>query len=287
MVEPTRLREVNEAEQDGLFTPAVGERLRLARQARGMSLEDVAAKTRVPTRHLQHIEAGNWDALPAVTYSIGFARAYANAVGLEGSRIAAELRAQLGSDQNYSSAPAYYEATDPARVPPRSLAILMAVAAVLLAIAFVVWRSGAVDDSDIDQQQVAGTQSAPAPVTSPAPVAAPAGQPLAGPPAAAGAGPVVLTAITDVWLRVYEADGGPRLFENTLKAGERFEVPSTARRPQILTGRPDAVRVTVGTTQIPPLGTPDRTISDVSLAPADLLARSAPAAPQLMAPAAR
>src|SRR3546814_12372797 len=66
--------------------------------------------------------------------------------------------------------------------------------------------------------------------------------------------------------------------------GERYVVPATAERPQILTGRPNAPRVTVGTTAIPPLGPAARTISDVSLAPADLMARLQPAATPLPAP---
>jgi hypothetical protein len=88
---------------------------------------------------------------------------------------------------------------------------------------------------------------------------------------------VVLTALSDVWLRVYEA-GGSKLYENTLKAGERYEVPATAKSPQILTGRPDAVRVSVGGREIPPLGAANKTIADVSLLPADLLARASGAA---------
>ena len=68
------------------------------------------------------------------------------------------------------------------------------------------------------------------------------------------------------------------MFENILQPGQRFVVPETAQRPMILTGRPDALRVTVGTREIPPLGPPQRTISDVSLLPADLLARGAPPA---------
>jgi hypothetical protein len=42
----------------------------------------------------------------------------------------------------------------------------------------------------------------------------------------------------------------------------------------IRTGRPNALRVTVGNREIPPLGPPERTIGDVSLLPADLIARS-------------
>ena len=68
--------------------------------------------------------------------------------------------------------------------------------------------------------------------------------------------------------------------------GERFEVPATAADPMIWTGRPQAFRVTVGQTAIPPLGTPDQTIRDVSLKPESLLGQAAdpPTAPP---PAAR
>jgi transcriptional regulator with XRE-family HTH domain len=247
-------------------TPAdnpVGDRLKAAREAKGMSLDDVAARTRVPVRHLQHIEKGEWDSLPAPTYSIGFARSYAAVVGLEGSEIGAQLREQLGGGANRAVAPAY-EPADPARVPPRSLALVAAAIAILLAIGYMVWRSGAVDDSDIDPAEVVTAPADPAP----APKAAAAAQPQP----AAQTGPVVLTAIQEVWLQIDDA-GGARLYQGTLKAGERFEVPATAQRPQILTGRPDALRVTVGNTEIPQLGPSEKTISDVSLAAPDLLAR--------------
>src|SRR3546814_8172600 len=76
---------MSEADPERMTTP-IGERLRKAREACDMSLEDVANRTRIPIRHLQHIENGEWDALPAPTYSIGFARSYAHVVGLNGSR---------------------------------------------------------------------------------------------------------------------------------------------------------------------------------------------------------
>ena len=37
----------------------VGEQLRVAREAKGLSLEDVAAQTRIPQRHLASIETGD------------------------------------------------------------------------------------------------------------------------------------------------------------------------------------------------------------------------------------
>ena len=232
-----------------------------------MSLDDVAAKTRVPIRHLLHIEKGEWDDLPATTYSVGFARAYATAVGLNASEIGTELRAQLGA-AHANPIPSYYEPADPARVPPRWLALVAVVVAVLLVAGYLFWRNNAV--GSVDDSEVASVVTPPDEVPQ-----APAQQPAAA-PSAASTGPVVLTALNDVWLRVYE-QGGTKLYENTLKAGERYEVPATAKQPEILTGRPDALQVTVGGTTIPTLGPPEKTIADVSLLPADLLARASQA----------
>jgi cytoskeletal protein RodZ len=250
----------------------IGERLKAAREAKGLSLDDVANRTRVPIRHLQHIEAGEWDALPAPTYSVGFARSYANVVGLNGSEIGAELRERLGGGQARPAVAAYYEPADPARVPPKSLAIVAGIIAVLLAVGYLIWRSGSVDDTAVEPAEVAAAVDEPIVQTPPQAAAPQAAAPVA-------TGPVVLTATEEVWLRIYE-EGGQRLYEGTLGAGQSYTVPPTAQRPQIITGRPNVLRVTVGNTAIPPLGEPERTISDVSLAPADLVARAqGPAAP--------
>ena len=53
---------------------SVGERLREAREAAGLTLEDIATSTRIPTRHLESIEAGDFSRLPAPTYTVGFAK---------------------------------------------------------------------------------------------------------------------------------------------------------------------------------------------------------------------
>jgi cytoskeletal protein RodZ len=260
-------------EQDQLLGQSVGERLRAAREAKGISLDDVARQTRIPIRHLEHIEREEWDALPAITYSVGFARSYANTVGLDGAEIGAEVREQLGGARGGGpAATAYYEPADPARVPPRSIAIGAVILAVLLVVGYLVWRSGAVDDDS--PADVAITQSE-APAA--APKAAPR-QPQTLPAPAPTNGPVVLTAAEDVWLRIDQAGGGP-LFMGILKAGESYQVPPAAQAPRIRTARANVLRVSVGGTQVPPLGPAETTISNVSLTPADLLARAPGAAP--------
>ena len=110
-----------------------------------------------------------------------------------------------------------------------------------------------------------------------------AAAPIANNAAAAPApvtGPVVMTAVDDVWIRIYQADG-TRLYEGTLKRGDSYTVPDTARDPMILTGRPDALSVTVGGQAMPPLGPAERTISDVPVSATALLARAKqPIAPE-------
>src|ERR1044071_6254883 len=98
---------------------SIGEQLRRTREAKGMSLDDIAGRTRIPIRHLQNIEREEWDALPAVTYAIGFTGNYANAVGLDGPALARQLRDEIGGPSHRAAAPEYYAQADPARVPPR------------------------------------------------------------------------------------------------------------------------------------------------------------------------
>src|SRR5687768_7733730 len=103
----------------------VGDRLRVAREAKGQTLQELALQTRIPIRHLEHIERGEWDALPAATYSVGFARSYAQSVGLDPSEVGGEVRQQLGLSRSATGpVTAQYEPADPARVPPRSVALI-------------------------------------------------------------------------------------------------------------------------------------------------------------------
>jgi hypothetical protein len=60
--------------------------------------------------------------------------------------------------------------------------------------------------------------------------------------------------------------------------GDSFTVPRNANRPMIVTGRPQALAITVGGQAIPPLGTPDKTIADVGVTAEELLARKPAAA---------
>lgn len=61
---------------------SVGHALADARRRRALSIEDIAAETRVPIRYLAAIEAERFDEIPGVIYIKGFVKAFARAVGL-------------------------------------------------------------------------------------------------------------------------------------------------------------------------------------------------------------
>ena len=106
------------------------------------------------------------------------------------------------------------------------------------------------------------------------------------PQAASLAGqPVTLTATGQVWLRVYE-EGGATIVERTMQPGETYQVPATASRPMLRVGAPEALRVAVGQTAIPPLGPAGQPIGNVSLRAEDLAQRLQPGGAQPAAPAA-
>ena len=100
--------------------PTVGERLRAAREAKGLALEDIAAQTRIPQRHLEAIERADWDALPAPTYTTGFAKSYASAVGLDRTEIGDQLRAEMGGQRFAANQAEVYQAIGAGAATPQS-----------------------------------------------------------------------------------------------------------------------------------------------------------------------
>lgn len=253
----------------------VGEQLRAAREAQGVSLEDVASRTRIPTRHLESLETSDWNRLPAPTYTIGFAKSYAGVLGLDKSAIADALRLEMGAGILAPRPEAQvFEPADPARVMPKWLVIAALLALVAVAAAFLLLR---------DRQLSAPDEAAPVEEIAPDQAPGTAAAPVA--PATPN-GPVVITANEPAWIQVSER-GGRTLFSGELAAGQSFEVPATAAAPVLRTGRPQSIRIAVGTADAPPVGAPDTTVSNVSLAPSDLLRGPAATPSTPVPPAAR
>jgi cytoskeletal protein RodZ len=250
--------------------PTVGERLKAAREEKGLSLEDVAAQTRIPQRHLESIETADWDALPAPTYTVGFAKSYASSVGLDRTEIGEQLREEMGGQRFTASQTEVFEPADPARTMPKWL-VLGAVAAVIVLIIVMSWlnkRSLETPETPANAP-TAGAGAPRAPVPTPQ-------QPAPQVAAAAAQGPVVLTAIEPAWVQV--SDQGKTLFEGMMQPGQAYTVPTTATAPELKAGKPEALKVTVGSATAPPVGPAGKVASHVSLKPDALMHGGAPAA---------
>jgi cytoskeletal protein RodZ len=63
-------------------TDSIGTFLRRTREARAMSVGEIARATRIPTSAIERIEADHFDDLPGEVFTRGFLKAYAAAVGL-------------------------------------------------------------------------------------------------------------------------------------------------------------------------------------------------------------
>lgn len=250
----------------------VGVQLATAREAQGLTISDVAAKTRIPARHLTAIEANEYSDLPAIPYSVGFVKSYAAMLNLDGAALSRQFRVEIGEPQQPFQ-PSAYEPGDPNRVPTRLLAIVALVVAMLVAIAYFSLRETQ------SAEETANLAAGPAPAAPAPALAAPIAPPMPLAPAPLAVAPidtgVTITASEDVWLKVYERDG-QRLYMDTLKAGESYSVPADTRDPLLWTGRPQVLMVSVGGRNLPSLGAPDRTIRDVSLKADALLGKMQP-----------
>jgi len=238
----------------------VGERLRKARLAQKLTLDAIAAQTRIPLRHLEALETGDWATLPAPAYCVGFAKNYANMVGLDSSTIAADLRAEMGDTRQVYTPAEVFAPADPKRAMPKWLMLGAAIAVVLI-VALLLWQRNA-GLAPAAAEPVAATADPAQPAPNPATATAPA-------PLAAVSGPVTISARADAWIKVRDASGAV-LREGILKQGESFAVPETAQGPLLDTGRPESLTISAGGREMPPVGVAGRSVSRVSLAPADL-----------------
>lgn len=249
----------------------VGEALRLARENKGMTLAEMADATRIPRRSIEAIEAGDYAALPAGPYGVGFGRAIARVVGMNEAQVAEGMRQQLAlvrAPEIYT--PAEFEPADANRLPPRLLVWTAVGIALALLAGYGLW---------IQQTRTAPERAAPA-----ADVAAADGAPAtaAASPAAPAAlpadAPVLVRASGDVWFGLNDANGR-LVFERTLRAGEEYALTPEQRALTLRTGRAQNLRLVVGGRELPALGAPDVLVKDIGLDAASLTQRlSAPAA---------
>ncbi len=76
--------------REAMSSTPFGEHLRREREMRGVSLDEIAAATRISTRFLEAIEKDQWDQLPGGVFNRGFIRSIARFLGLDEDSLVAE-----------------------------------------------------------------------------------------------------------------------------------------------------------------------------------------------------
>jgi len=85
--------------------PTVAEQLRTAREARNLSINEVADITKLRTDHVRALEEGNFDMFVAPVYIRGFTRTYAGLLKLDVAKLIKELDAELDKTDKFSEPP--------------------------------------------------------------------------------------------------------------------------------------------------------------------------------------
>lgn len=116
-------------------TEPIGQALRNARISAGMELSDVAAHLRIRTNFLAALEDGKADALPGVTYAIGYVRTYSAFLDLDPDDAVRRFKQEAAGLQ----APAQLSFPSPAPEGKVPGAGVMVAAAVLATLAYGGW----------------------------------------------------------------------------------------------------------------------------------------------------
>jgi cytoskeleton protein RodZ len=117
----------------------LGEELRDARLALGLSIEDVAAELRIRRVYLIALEEGRLKDLPSPAYAVGFVRNYAGALGLDPGEMVRRLRDAV------AAGPRKTDLVFPEPVPERGFpaGVLVLAGAVIAIGAYVAWYNWA------------------------------------------------------------------------------------------------------------------------------------------------
>ena len=85
--------------------PTVAEQLHLAREAKSLTVHQVAEVTKIRTDHIRALEEGNFNTFSAPVYIKGFVRTYATLLKLDVPRVMAALDEELGQTKKFREPP--------------------------------------------------------------------------------------------------------------------------------------------------------------------------------------
>jgi cytoskeletal protein RodZ len=89
--------------------PTVAEQLRAAREAKNITIQQVADLTKIRTDHIRALEEGNYDVFSAPIYIRGSVKNYATLLKLDVPKVLADLDRELKGTANFSEPPPLVE----------------------------------------------------------------------------------------------------------------------------------------------------------------------------------
>ena len=188
------LREISEDTDAPL--ESVGQDLRAARQRKGEELSRISQVLKIRKDHLQAVEESNFDALPGRAYSIGFVRAYAEYLGLDGALFVERLKTEIAGRSEAREAAVQMTSPRERKLPPGG--IVLAVLLLMALIYGAYYLFAAVNrmttqpvtpvPARLAEQAGLTTNASPAPPSETTPATSPASALAAGAPGATAPG---------------------------------------------------------------------------------------------------
>jgi cytoskeletal protein RodZ len=83
----------------------VAEQLHLAREAKSLTVHQVAEVTKIRTDHIRALEEGNFNVFSAPVYIRGFVRTYATLLKLDVAQLMSALDGELGKTEKFHEPP--------------------------------------------------------------------------------------------------------------------------------------------------------------------------------------
>ena len=195
----------------------VGAHLRSSREAQGISIALLAARTRVQPRILTAIELNDLDGIPPKPYGRGFVRAYAHELGLDPERVVHDYFGQ------FPAAPSPPPQVRSDTTEPRGIAaFLPAAVAILIGIGIValLWQNARGVDAPALTPAVGTTGVANAPAAAPIRTDSAPAAPAQSAPAASDRVTLVIRASRACWVTA-SADGQRVVYELLPAGSER------------------------------------------------------------------
>lgn len=124
-----------------------GEILRQARIAKGLELQEISSAIHVRVGQLKALEENHLDALPGMTYALGFLKSYATYLKLDANDIAAKFKAENGAAPRPSIA--HSEPLAQSKMPDPFLLGAAGVCVLIIMLVWAVFSGGDEEDREI------------------------------------------------------------------------------------------------------------------------------------------